>query len=535
MSSQTHLRASADATPVSRTASLRGEARSHFAANVASNIAYVGLTTLAMTLYIPFLIRHLGIAAYGIIPLAHTAILYMSTITDGLNVAVNRYLTIDLNRNDEHGANSTFNTAMAISLLVVALLLPIGIGLAWFFPVLFQVAPGLEQHARWLFACITLTFFLTVIDSNFAVSTLVFHRFDLRNLVRGLTMATRMGSVVLCFALLSPQIWQVGAGFVLSALVSLVGNWWLWRALTPGLRLDWSAVDRSRSRALLGLSGWAMVNRIGMLLFLGTDLIIVNWFFGPTVTGQYGTLLLFPELIRSLVDTVSSVLSPAIMSRYALHDFDGLRQLASRSLKMLSVGLALPVGLLCGLASPFLQVWLGLEFQHLALLLIVLMGHLSITLATMPLTYVLTSYNKVRIQGVVTLLLGVLNISLSILFAWWGGFGVFGVAVSTVIVYIIKNLFFLSGYSASVMKLRWYTFYPALLNGAIATCVVALCSYGLTQAYWPASWLALAAIGLVVTITYTFVAYFLSLDRRDRQLLFELAPKPIRRYLTRGL
>jgi membrane protein EpsK len=513
------------------------EAKSYFAINVASNVAYMGLTALAMTMYIPFLIGHLGIAIYGLVPLANSLIMYMSTITDGLNVAVTRYLTIDLNRTDSTAANRTFNTALYISLIMVAIMLPVVVILTWLFPVIFRSPPGTEYDVRVLFGGVALTFFLTIIESNFAISTMVFHRFDLRNLVRGLTMITRMGSVIILMNILPARLWYIGLGFVLSALVSFAGTWQLWRKLTPQLRIRRSSVDYTRRGELLGLSGWSIVNRIGILLFYSTDLIIVNIFLGPKMTGWYGTLLLFPELLRSIVETMTSVLSPAIMARYAVHDFDGLKQLATRSVKLLALALALPVGLLCGFAQPFLSLWLGPDFQHLARLLIALLCHMSITLATLPLSYILTSYNKVRIQGLATFALGVVNLALSIILVryevWGEGWGAIGVAASTAIAFIIRNLLFLSSYSASVMKLPWWAYYTPLIVGAAGTLGVALCAYGFTLLLWPSSWMILAALIVAVSLIYSIPAYFVGLNSDDRNMLISLIRAPLQKYLAR--
>jgi membrane protein EpsK len=476
----------------------------------------------------------LGISVYGIVPLANWVIPYMSILTGGLNAAISRFLAIDLNREDEAAANRTFNTALAGSVGVVAALLPVGLTLAWLFPMLFRVPPGLENETRLLFGCVLLTFFLTTIGSNFAVSTLILHRFDLRNLVKGLTMATRVGLVVLLFTLLPERLWYVGAGFVVSAIGSFAGDWLWWRKLTPQLCVRLSAFDRARLGELLGMSGWTVVNRVGTLLFERVNLLVVNVYFGAEATGQYGTVVLFSILIYTLAETGASVLSPAIVGRYALQDFEGMRRLVSRAVKLMGIALALPIGLLCGFSRPLLNIWLGPDFQNLNILLIVLVGHLGINLATRPLTYVLTSYNKVRVQGIVTLILGVVNLGLAITLARWGVWGAVGVAAVSAIVLTVKNLFFLSGYSAHVMHLRWWTFYPTLVAGAVGTLAVGLGGYSLTQIWWPDNWFGLGGMVIAVSLGYGVIAYLVSLNREDRQILSSLIREPIRKVFELG-
>lgn len=501
--------------------SLSRDARSHFLINVVSNVLYTGLAALAMTFYIPFLVRYLGVAAYGVVPLAHMGIMYLSTVTDGLNIAVNRYLSIDLYRRDAASANATFNTALAISLAAIGLLLPVSVAAVWCFPKIFHIPAGLETQSQLLFACMIATFFLSIIEANFAVSTFVHHRFDLRNLIRGLNMLMRMAVPVALFMLMPAELWQIGLGFVLGGGLALAGFWWLWRALTPELRLSWSAVDPTRSRELIGVSGWAVVNRLGMLLFLSADLVIVNWYFGPEQTGLYGVLLLFPELIRQVVEAVTSVLNPGIMSRYALHDFKGLEKLAARSLKFLGIGLAVPMGLLCGLSGPLLTAWIGPEFRHLDLLLVVLVGHLGINMATLPLSLVVTSYNHVRIQGLVTLALSIVNVALAIALT---PLGLVGVALATALTLTLRNLIFMAGYCAYLMKLPPLAFYRPLIGGFLGMLVVAGGSYAASLSVNTEGWVQLGLLAAAVTAIYLPAAFWLMLDTEDRVTLLSILP-----------
>src|SRR2546425_10565905 len=86
--------------------------RGRFTANLVANVGYLGLSMLVGVWYVPFLVKHLGAAAYGLIPLASTLTSYMSLITLGLNAAVGRSLTIALEQGDDERANRIFNTSL---------------------------------------------------------------------------------------------------------------------------------------------------------------------------------------------------------------------------------------------------------------------------------------------------------------------------------------------------------------------------------------------------------------------------------------
>ena len=93
-----------------------------FALNLISNVGKLGLTMLVGAWYVPFLVRRLGPAAYGMIPLASTITSYMALITFGLDAAVARSLTICLEREDHQKAKLIFNVALWGNLAIAALL-----------------------------------------------------------------------------------------------------------------------------------------------------------------------------------------------------------------------------------------------------------------------------------------------------------------------------------------------------------------------------------------------------------------------------
>jgi membrane protein EpsK len=498
-----------------------------FTINVGSNLGYVVLNTALMLWYIPFLIRHLGVADYGMIPLANSLVMYAVIISGSLETSINRFLAIDLNQANTASANRTFNTALALSLAACGVMLGPMAAVAYVFPVLFNVPPGSEIATRFLFACVGSTMLVAIISGNFGVASVITHRFDLRNIVRALMSLSRIGIVALCFLIWPASLWYVGTAFILSSCIGFIGDVLIWSRLTPDLHIDFRNIDSHRLRALLGLSGWSALNLIGYLLLLQTDLLIVNALFGAEWTGRYGSVQLLPQLVNMIVETIIAVLSPAIMAQYALGNIAGMQQLARRSTKLVGLALALPIGLLCGLGGPLLSLWLGPDFAQLEIVLILLVGHLAMNSAARPLAYVLTAFNRVRLQGLLTLGLGFGNVALAIALALWSGWGVAGVAAAAAIAWTLRNAVFLSAYSAAVMRLRLWTFYPLLMVGVLGTVGVGLAARLSLLLWTEINWLTLFATAAAVSAAYVSAAYLVGLSRSDRDIL--------RQVLRRGL
>jgi membrane protein EpsK len=122
--------------------------RGRFSVNLAANLGHLGLSIVVGVVYVPFLVRHLGPAAYGLIPLASTITSYMALITLGLNAAVGRSLTVALEQGNHEQANRIFNTSFWGGLtLCGGLLLPAGLGLV-FLDSIIRVPPGFESQNK---------------------------------------------------------------------------------------------------------------------------------------------------------------------------------------------------------------------------------------------------------------------------------------------------------------------------------------------------------------------------------------------------
>jgi membrane protein EpsK len=495
------------------------EAHRRLPFNLLSNVSWMVLNILVGLWYTPFLIAHLGIAVYGLIPLASSIANYLGLMTNGFNSAVSRFLQIELASDDIRAANRIFNTSVAGALAIFAFILPIALLAAWLAPTIFHVPGGHESDAQWLVLLTMLAFATAFLAGSFAVSSFATHRFDLRLYVNVIYLIVQIGSVVALFAVLSPRLWQVGVGIFISELVALLGDVLLWRRLTPQLKIQPSLFEWGRLKTMLQFSGWVLVNQAGALLFLNIDLVVANLIFGAKTAGRYGAVLLFPALMRNLVGTIDGVLVPIVFTMYGQNNISGLARFCRMTVKFMGLVIALPIGLICGLAKPLLTVWLGPEYAELSWLVVVLVSHLCINLAVVPLFSIQSATNHVRLPGILTLFMGVANASLAVALALWSGLGYMGIAVAGAIVLTAKNAIFTPLYNARNLRLPWWTFLPNLATSVLATLAVSAAAYWISLNWTLTGWLQLALAAAIITGIYVVVAYFLGLGAEERSLI----------------
>jgi len=505
-------------TQASKTIALPQQ-RGRFAVNLAANVGYLCLSMLVGVWYVPFLVRHLGAAAYGLIPLATTITSYLSLITLGLNSAVGRSLTIALEEQDHRKANLIFNTSLWGSLALCALLLlPAALGLVYLDRIV-RVPPGFAGQARGLFAGILAAFLLNEIKTPFEVSSYCRNRFDLRNMVGVGEILSRVGLVLLLFAVLTPGIQYVGWAILGGTMVSSLGAIWLWRVLTPTLQLERKAFDWRILKNLASTGGWVIVNQLGAILYLGIDLVVANRLFGAEQSGRFAAIMQLPLLIRSIGSAIGGVFSPTVLYYYARKDFDGVLTYLRRGVKCLGLMLALPIALICGFAEPLLRLWLGPTFAALSPLLVLMTLHLCINMAINPLLGLQLATNRVKVPGIVTLVMGIGNLVLALVLAGPLHWGLYGIAAAGAIMLTLKNVLFTPLYAAHVLGKPYNSF----LREMAPILAVTLASAGIARLVALSSadigWTQLIGAGLGLSLLYSFVVFLLVLNPEEREMI----------------
>ena len=99
-----------------------------------------------------------------------------------------------------------------------------------------------------------------------------------------------------------------------------------------------------------------------------------------------------------------------------------------------------------------------------------------------------------------------------------------GIALAVGLTWTIKNAFFMPSYTAHIMKLKWWTFYPSLIPGVIGTLLVGVFSYWIAIVIMPDNWLSLAGFSALVSIIYALFVWSVGLNHEDRLMIIELLP-----------
>jgi O-antigen/teichoic acid export membrane protein len=493
--------------------------------NLFANVANFLVSIIIGIFLVPYFIDTLGIAAYGLIPLATSLMSYVTILTDSLNVAVSRFLTVDLQNQDYKKANKTFNTALFGLSGIIILLIPVVVLLSYYAPKIFNIPAGQEFEVIVLFFGVSAAVLIRSWSSNFTVSLFAHNRLDLINLLNIMALFIQVSLIVILFTTFSPQLSYIGFAYLVSSIVFLFGVILLSKRINPHLHIDIQDFDRSRLNELTRMGFWSVINQIGSLLFLQIDLIVVNLLFGAIVAGEYAVVFLWATLIRGIAGTLAGVLSPMILTYYAKEKFDQIIQISKRAVKGLGLFIALPIGLICGFAPQILTLWVGPQFADLTPLMWVLIMPLVINLCVLPLFVINIAFNKVRIPGIVTLFMGIGNVILAFSLPLIMGWGYYGVAIAGAIMLTLKNTFFTPWYSTKVMGISSNTFTKSMISGLLAMLLIAGFSAIIGKIFIISSLMNLAIFCGTISILYLIVIWYIGFSQSEREIFTNYIPK----------
>ena len=188
--------------------------------NLLANIVYFLVNVVIGIFIVPYFVSNLGVAAYGLIPLAASITGYAAIVIQSLNTSISRFLTIDLQREDYAAANRTFNTAFFGLTAVILLMIPVVLVVAWFIPSIFHVPVGQERGATLLFLGVCAAFLIRSWTGNFTVQLFAYNRLDLQNLVNITNVVVQTGLIVLLFAFFGPNLALVGMAYLAAAIMA---------------------------------------------------------------------------------------------------------------------------------------------------------------------------------------------------------------------------------------------------------------------------------------------------------------------------
>lgn len=494
-----------------------------FSSNLFSNIIYFILNLIIGLALVPFFIDTLGVAAYGLIPLATSLTSYVTIIIDAVNSAVTRFLTVDLQRSDVKRASETFNTAAFATLGVILALIPVSIIIAWLVPSVVNIGDESAMSVFLLFVLIFGSILIRAWSSNFMTVLFAYNRLDLRNYVNSINIGMQVVFILALFLFLEPSLPLVGLSYILASIIALLLSIKFSHNICSYLRLTSSDFNFSRLKEIGGVTGWIACSQLAYLLRYQVALIIVNISFGEIAGAQYSLVLAWSILLLGLAGLVTNTFTPMSYSYRARDDKKGLTQFTLFAMRCTGLAIALPIALLCIFSPQIMTIWVGERFAELTPLVWIILIPMIVRVQTSCTDPIFAAYLRVRAPAIFSIVIGVLNVILAFAFPIIFNNGMYGVAYAGSLILLMVGVFFLI-YNARVLQIHILTFFRPIVTGLIALGTLLLIGI-IYASLVPVNSLFMLIISvLLISVIYGLIVFTIVLDQEEREMIISCMP-----------
>jgi O-antigen/teichoic acid export membrane protein len=423
----------------------------------------------------PFILHRLGNVGFGVWALAVSVVGYLGLLDLGMQNSVLRFVSQGHTKKDHRGASEAISAALWVRLQISGLAILLSAGIAAIFPFVFKISPDLVSDARKAILLIGVTTAITMSVGVVGGVLSALNRYDLQNYVTLVQTAVRAAGVVI--------VLRSGHGIVAIAVCELVAAMiaeallvWIARRLYPELRIRLNKPKRETLGKIWSYSSYVFLTTVAVQLVYQTDNLVVGAFISTTAVTFYAIANQLCRYVTQVVGSMGNTFMPAASTYEAAGDTASLLMLYKNGTRATLI-VSLPIVTTLILRGPaFIGLWMGPQYSRSSgAVLILLSIPLLFAFANRTATAIAFGVEKHKTPSLWAISEGVANLILSVVLVHW--YGIYGVAIGTMIPSLVAQLILWPGYISKLVGLStfevlwkiWSPMYLATIPFALAT------------------------------------------------------------------
>ena len=232
--------------------------------NFISNILALIANVVVGILYTPYLIRSLGVAAYGILPLTLVINQYISVLTGSLSGALTRFYSIALQRNDTERASKCLSTIMGVFIISIIILFPVLFVFIDHLEDLFNLPIDQFRSAKFLFLFTICSLFTSLFSSSLNVTLYAENKLDLMNWLKIGRTCLKFVLAILFFSFLDKNVVYIGVANLITEILVLLFSYILFRqSRNNHITIKISLFDKTLLVSIWGMALWTIIHQMG--------------------------------------------------------------------------------------------------------------------------------------------------------------------------------------------------------------------------------------------------------------------------------
>jgi O-antigen/teichoic acid export membrane protein len=484
----------------------------HIARNVLFNWAGTIANMAVGFLLSPFILHRLGDVAYGVWVLAVSVVGYLGLLDLGIGLSILRFVSLGYTKQDHESASEALSAALWVRLQISAVVLILSAVLAAVFPHIFTVPPQLARDAREAILIIGTTTAITMSMGLVGTVISALNRYDLQTYASFTQTVIRVAGIIF--------VLRTGHGIVAIALCELAGafasrivQFGIARRLYPELRVRLAIPKKQMLQKIWSYSSYTFLITIAVQLVYQTDNLVVGAFVSTAAVTFYAIANSLCRYTTQIVGAMAGTFMPAASTFDAAGDKEGLLMLYKNGTRA-TIMVSLPVIItLIIRGSSFIGLWMGPRYSHTSgIVLTILCVPLVFSFANQTPGAIAFGTEKHKILAFWAVGEGVLNLVLSIVLA--RRYGIYGVAIGTLIPSLISQIIFWPLYTSRLVPLSAYQVIVTVWGPMMLSSIPFAIATYMIEIHFPAHNLAEFAlqVGMALVVFLLSVAAVFRID-----------------------
>lgn len=501
--------------------------------NLLTNVLCLVTNVIVGIFYTPYLVKTLGVIAYGVVPLTLIINQYINVLTGSLSGALTRFYSIALQQKDYVRASKCISTVLGVFGLLVLFLFPLVVLFVRHVDSFFTIPESLVASAKFLFLFTICSFFISLFASLLNVTLYAENRLDWMNWIKIVRIGMKFLLTIIFFQFVGKEVHYIGLANLLTELFILGLSYYLFktfRAKTVLLKIR--LFDKALLFSISGMAIWTIIHQLGDVGLYRVDNVIVNNAFGMAYSGALGAVSEFGVYVSLMISVIGSLYGPIILKAYAQGDHDSVQRLVTDNSLIVGTLSAILCGILMGTSDILLSNWLGDSFASYDDWLVLKLLPLPFFAAAGVYAFSNRAWNVVRYPAIITIVMGVIN--LCVLWILARGYMKFNnnvlhivslmLLISAFIIiaqsFALNAFFFLRKYPQKkrvVMQIFWKIILVILLSWTGAQLLTSLCH--------PSDIFQLFLFYLILAVILLLLVYGFVYDKEQKRSLMNLIRK----------
>lgn len=451
-----------------------------FKLNVFFGLINSVISALQTFWFILYIKSHMGSDAYGYISVVNGIISTLLVISSSVAAMGTRYILVDFGKQKIADAKQYFNSelvAMIFSGIAVALF---GIIFTLNLKSVMNVRPEFYHGVQILFLMTIFSFSIQLLASPFSASFYHTNELYLTYIFFMVDYIARVIVTIVLFENGYTVLWSAAIATDIVYLIMLMFYIYYSYQKFPELKIDFSTFRINKLFNLFKSGIWIAISSSGNMMLSSLNLYFANILCGVFITGIYASIMQFNIISVMILTVLVNSLLPKMFKLFSSDETKKMYNYTIYSMSLSALALSIISGGIIVFGNDFMGFWMGQEFKGYQLLILLTVVHLPLTLPSQVLNQTFTVMNKVKAPAIATILFGILNLIIAVIFSKCFNMGIYGIALSSLLVQIIRDVIFYPIYFSKITsRYSWKLLIPFGLGiiGLSATIIVSKIMY----------------------------------------------------------